>query len=67
MPLSAGETDTHALERKFYGSVQPAVFVGSRVWTPEVHELVEKCLVRIAPVMKSYGMTAPDLKDIKKA
>ena len=52
-------------ERNFYGSVQPAVFDGSRVWSDEIRELVEKCLVRIAPVMKAYGETAPDLETFK--
>jgi hypothetical protein len=61
LPLPAGELDVNVSERKFYGSVQPAVFDGPRVWTPEVHDLVEKCLVRIAPYMKAYGEAAPHL------
>ncbi|CZR56069.1 uncharacterized protein PAC_05957 [Phialocephala subalpina] len=46
-------------ERRFYGSVQPAVFDGPRVWSTDTHELVEKCLARIAPIMKAYGENAP--------
>lgn len=61
IPLSE-KLNSKSENRKFYGSVQPAVFDGPRVWTKDIHELVEKCLVRIAPVMKSYGDTAPDLK-----
>lgn len=56
-PLSDKEVE----DRRFYGSVQPAVFDGSRIWTPEVLDLVEKCLVRIAPIMKSYGENAPHM------
>jgi hypothetical protein len=52
-------SDLEATGRQFYGSVQPAVFDGPRVWTPEVRELVEKCLVRLGPIMKAYGETAP--------
>jgi len=55
----AGERDEAAKERKFYGSVQPAVFDGPRVWSEEVRDLVEKCLVRIAPFMKELGAKAP--------
>jgi hypothetical protein len=47
--------------RNFYGSVQPAVFDGPRIWSDGIRELVEKCLARIAPVMKAYGETAPDI------
>lgn len=54
-------SETATTGRQFYGSVQPAVFDGPRIWTPEVRELVEKCLVRIAPVMKACGEKAPDL------
>lgn len=46
-------------ERNFYGSVQPAVFDGPRIWTMEMRSLVEACLVRIAPVMKELGESAP--------
>lgn len=48
-------------ERQFYGSVQPAVFGGPRVWGDEDRRLVEMCLVRIAPIMKIYGERAPVL------
>lgn len=51
LPL-VGEFDEGEKERQFYGSVQPAVFDGPRAWGEEVRELVERCLVRIAPVMK---------------
>jgi hypothetical protein len=53
-------------ERQFYGSVQPAVFDGPRIWSPETHELVEACLVRIAPIMKAIGECAPGLESFKK-
>jgi hypothetical protein len=56
---SAGEEDERVKERQFYGSVQPAVFDGSRVWREDIRGLVEKCLVRIAPVMKEVGEKAP--------
>jgi hypothetical protein len=56
-PISS--PDHPAEERQFYGSVQPAVFDGPRVWSDEVRDLVEKCLVRIAPVMKAFAETAP--------
>ncbi|KAE8449458.1 hypothetical protein EG329_008066 [Mollisiaceae sp. DMI_Dod_QoI] len=46
-------------ERDFYGSVQPAVFNGPQVWPSETREFVERCLVRIAPIMKAYGESAP--------
>jgi len=59
-------SETGAKNRGFYGSVQPAVFDGSRIWTPEVRDLVERCLVRIAPIMKAYGETAPNLEPVKK-
>jgi hypothetical protein len=62
LSLSTENPDSKSEDRKFYGSVQPAVFDGPRVWPKEVHELVEKCLVRIAPAMKAYGETAPELK-----
>jgi len=52
--------------RNFYGSVQPAVFDGPRVWPTELRELVEKCLVRIAPIMKAIGDTAPPLESFEK-
>jgi hypothetical protein len=55
----AGEADLGKQERQFYGSVQPAVFDGPKVWSEGVRELVEKCLVRIAPVMKEVGEKAP--------
>lgn len=66
MPPAGSETDPGAAERKFYGSVQPAVFDGPRVWGSEIHELVEKCLMRIAPVMKIVGESAPDLGSFGK-
>ncbi|KUJ23900.1 uncharacterized protein LY89DRAFT_679182 [Mollisia scopiformis] len=53
-------------DRWFYGSVQPAVFDGPRVWSPEIRDLVEKCLVRIAPVMKAYGERAPPRSSFEK-
>ncbi|KAK0113363.1 hypothetical protein ONS95_013617 [Cadophora gregata] len=62
-PLPSTDDKANArTERKFYGSVQPAVFNGPRVWGPEVHELVGKCVERLAPVMKSLGETAPSLE-----
>ena len=67
LPLLSGQVDSDAQRRKFYGSVQPAVFEGTRIWSQEIHELVEKCLARIAPVMKAYGETAPDLKVIDRS
>lgn len=54
-------SDTNAEGRQFFGSVQPAVFDGPRLWTPEVRELTENCLRRIAPIMKAYGENAPHL------
>jgi hypothetical protein len=60
LPAPGFGTDDKARERQFYGSVQPAVFDGPRVWSQELREMVEKCLVRIAPVMKSLGVTAPE-------
>jgi hypothetical protein len=54
-----GEPDEREKERQFYGSVQPAVFDGPRIWSEEVRELVGRCLVRIAPVMKEVGEKAP--------
>ena len=59
-------SETAATDRDFYGSDQSAVFDGSRIWTPEVRDLVEKCLLRKAPVMKASGETAPDLKSVLK-
>jgi len=55
-----------AIPRQFYGSVQPAVFDGSRLWPLEIRALVEVCLVRIAPVLKAYGESAPDLESFGK-
>lgn len=49
--------------RQFYGSMQPAVFDGPRVWGKEVHDLIERCLVRIATIMKAYGEIAPPLHE----
>jgi hypothetical protein len=67
-PLPSPESNTnHATEeRKFYGSVQPAVFNGPRIWSDEDHDIMEKCLIRIAPVMKAYGETAPDPKSFEQ-
>lgn len=61
IPPPGSINDPGAEGRKFYGSVQPAVFDGPRVWGAEIHGLVEKCLVRLAPVMKTLGETAPGL------
>jgi hypothetical protein len=55
----AGEPDEVEKERNFYGSVQPAVFDGPRVWNADIRDLVEICLVRIAPFMKKLGEKAP--------
>jgi hypothetical protein len=66
LPPPGSETDHVAEGRKFYGSVQPAVFDGPRVWSNEVRDLMEKSVVRIAPVMKTYGETAPDLKSFER-
>lgn len=60
LPAAGSGMDDKARERQFYGSVQPAVFDGPRVWPQELRELVEKCLVRIAPVMKSLGEIATE-------
>lgn len=62
-PLADSEPAASSVEgeRQFYGSVQPAVFDGPRIWTNEIHDLVDRCLVRIAPVMKVYGESAPPL------
>ncbi|KZP18674.1 hypothetical protein FIBSPDRAFT_1045981 [Athelia psychrophila] len=60
-PWPPSQLDPSAADRQFYGSVQPAVFDGSKIWSAEVRDLVEKCLIRIAPVMKAYGATAPTL------
>jgi len=64
-PISSGVSDDESMKRQFFGSVQPAVFDGPRVWSPEVRLLVEKCLIRIAPFMKAYGRTAPGLESFK--
>lgn len=53
-----GEVGERAEGRQFYGSVQPAVFDGPRIWSEEIKELVERCLVRIAPFMKELGESA---------
>lgn len=45
-PISS--PDHPAEERQFDGSVQPAVFDRPRVWSDEVRDVVEKCLMRIA-------------------
>jgi len=55
----AREPDEAEKVRKFYGSVQPAVFDGPRVWSENLRDLVERCLVRIAPLMKELGEKAP--------
>jgi len=60
------EVSTEVEERQFYGSVQPAVFYGSQIWSDEIHDLVEKCLVRIAPIMKSIAKTAPSAAAFKE-
>jgi len=60
-----GEVVDDSSEREFYGSVQPAVFDGPRIWSQEVRSLMEKCLVRIAPVMKAYGETAPPKHEVR--
>jgi hypothetical protein len=39
--------------------VQPAIFDRPRVWSEKARELVERCLVRIAPLMKELGEMAP--------
>ena len=65
--LSPGsETDYATKGRQFYGSVQSAIFDGPRIWSDEVRNLIEKCLIRIAPVMKAYGETAPDFKSFEQ-
>jgi hypothetical protein len=61
-PISSEPNDDGSEKRQFFGSVQPAVFDGPRVWPKEIRELVEKCLVRIAPAMKAYGESAPGLE-----
>ena len=65
-PLPHG-VSTETEGQQFYGSVQPAVFGGSRIWSDEVHDLVEKCLIRIAPVMKSIAETAPSVEAFKQS
>jgi hypothetical protein len=64
--LPGSEIDHTTEERKFYGSVQPAVFAGPRIWSDEDRDLMEKCLSRIATIMKAYGETAPDLKSFEQ-
>ncbi|KAH8598901.1 hypothetical protein B0O99DRAFT_683640 [Bisporella sp. PMI_857] len=67
-PLPLRKTEPFADEaRLFYGSVQPAVFHGSRIWSEKVHDLMEKCLVRIAPAMKAHAGTAPSLAEFDNA
>jgi hypothetical protein len=63
-PLQTAEAAL-AKERNFYGSVQPAVFDGPWIWSTEERELVEKCLARIALVMKVYGEGAPSLESFE--
>jgi len=62
LPLQGSEAENAAEGRKFFGSVQPAIFDGPRVWSDENRDLMEKCLIRIAPIMKAYGETAPDIR-----
>jgi hypothetical protein len=64
-PMSSGERDDKADKRQFFGSVQPAVFDGPRIWSDDIRALVEECLVRIAPFMKIYGESAPRLESFK--
>jgi hypothetical protein len=66
LPAPGFGMDDKAGGRQFYGSVQPAVFDGPRVWPQELRKLVEKCLVRIAPIMKSLGETAPSRESFKE-
>jgi hypothetical protein len=67
-PLPLGETEHFVDEaRLFYRSVQPAVFNGSRTWSEEVHDLMEKCLVKIVPVMKALAEMAPSLAEFNNA
>lgn len=66
MPPLGTEIDHITEGRNFYGSVQPAVFNGPRIWSDEDRKLTEKCLIRIAPIMKAYGETAPDLKTFEQ-
>lgn len=61
MSSTAYEVDPEIERRKFYGSVQPAVFYGPRIWGSDIHELVDKCVERLAPVMKKLGESAPGL------
>ncbi|PVH84066.1 hypothetical protein DL98DRAFT_512823 [Cadophora sp. DSE1049] len=61
MSLKEVEVNPELEGRKFYGSVQPAVFDGPRIWGPDIHELVSTSLERLAPVMKELGETAPGL------
>ena len=61
-----GEVGEEGKERHFYGSVQPAVFGGGKVWGSEVRKLVEACLVRIAPVMSKFAEeNAPGLREFE--
>ncbi len=64
-PPIGSDTDPGAGERKFYGSVQPAVFDGPRVWGQDIHNLVEDCLMRLTPVMRAYGESASDPINLK--
>lgn len=64
MPAVDPKTNPSTEQRKFYGSVQPAVFDGPRIWTADVRALAEKCFLRLAPIMKALGETAPPLKDM---
>ena len=64
-PLQSG-TVIEAEGRQFYGSVQPAVFSGPKIWSDDIHRLVEKCLIRIAPVMKLIAETAPSVAEFEE-
>lgn len=50
-------------KRQFWGSVQPAVFDGPRSWSLEVKEVMERCLIRLAPVMKKVAESSPGLEE----
>jgi len=66
-PMPApGQLDVAAEKREFFGSVQPAVFDGPRIWSNDIRVLVENALVRIAPFMKAYGETAPGPESLRK-
>lgn len=55
-PLDGTDGD---MPKSFYGSMQPAVFdKEGRDWDKR-RDLVERCLIRIAPVFRTIGMTAP--------